>query len=304
MIDPEAFRGRLIIASPIPVDGRGEIHNEGLRRLIDRLGNGPAVGVAVDTLGSRGARLAPDQRARLLAAWREGLGGGRILVALAGVPAEVRRPEEVAASALAMARQAADAGADLILVDPPVALRARPDRDRLILEHHTGVGTTGLPLLVSYRREASGGIAYSPDVLAQLLARREVLGVVVDSFDSIVAFQQVEALARDLAPSKVVVSGEERFLGYSLMSGAGAALVGIGAVEPVLVAGLLDAHASGDLARFLALSAEVDRLARAIVAPPLDGVPLRLLKAMVHADYLPVDSAHDLGASRIMGKPV
>ncbi len=304
MLDPKAFGGQLIVASPIPINGRGEIHFEGVRQLIDRLGGGPAVGVAIDTLGSRGARLASVQRAGLLAAWREGLGAGRILVALAGVPPEVRRPEEVAASALAMARQAADFGGDLLLVDPPVALRGRPERDRLVLEHHAAVAEAGIPLLISYRREASGGLAYGPDVLAQLLARREILGVVVDSFDSIVAFQQVETLARELAPSKLVVSGEERFLGYSLMSGAHAAFVGIGALDPVLVAGLVDAHASGHPARFLTLSEQVDRLAAAIIAPPLDGVPLRLLKALVHAGHLPIDSAHDLGAPRNMGKPV
>jgi 4-hydroxy-tetrahydrodipicolinate synthase len=293
MIGPETLTARLIAAVPLPLDAVGEVHPEGLRRLISTMAASPVDGVAVDTLLGRGTRLAPERRAGLLARWREGLGEARLMIALAGAPPEVRRPLEVFEAAVAMAQQAQRLGADILLVDPPGAIRGRPDRDRLILEYHSEVAQAGLPMLISYRREASGGIDYGPEVLAQLLARPEVLGVLIATLDGIAAFQQVEALARELAPTKRVVSGEERFLGYSLMCGADAALVGMGCASPSRVRDLIDAHFSNDAVRFLKRSGEVDRLARAIFTSPIEGVGLRLLWSLVQGESLPFEAAYD-----------
>jgi 4-hydroxy-tetrahydrodipicolinate synthase len=261
--------------------------------MIEPIASSGMVGVAVGAWVGRGPRLNPDDRADLIAIWREGLRPGQWLVVGVGAPPEVRRPTEVIETALASARQARELGADALLIDPPGAIRGRPDRDRLVLEYHAELTALGLPSLVSYRRESSGGIAYGPDVLAQLLARPEVLGVEVSSGDGITAFQQVEALARELAPGKLVISGEDRFLGYSLMCGADAALVGVGFAHPGLVLDLLDAHTTADAHRFLERSARVDRLARAIFAPPVEGIPLRLLWTLVQGGTLPIEAAHD-----------
>ena len=51
------------------------------------------------------------------------LDAARILIASAGGPPDVRHPDEVVASAVGMARQAADLGADVIMVHPPRAFR-------------------------------------------------------------------------------------------------------------------------------------------------------------------------------------
>ena len=54
-------------------------------------------------------------------------------------------------------------------------------------------------------------------------------------------------------PGKVLITGEDRFLGYSLMCGARAALIGMAAACTGLQAELLRAYWEGDAARFLAL---------------------------------------------------
>ena len=189
--------------------------------------------------------------------------------------------------------EAAGLGADALMALPPGSFRGRPDRDRLVLDYHAAVAEAGLPLLVSYRREASGGVAYGPEILAQLLARPSVLGVEIATFDGIVAFQQVAALVREQAPGKLVASGEERFLGYSLMSGADLAIVGLGAAYPSEAIELIEAHFQGDPARFLQLSATLDALARPIYRPPMDGSTLRLLRALVEAGVLPSEAANE-----------
>ncbi len=128
-----------------------------------------------------------------------------------------------------MARRAADLGADALLVHPPTAFRDRPDRDALILDYHSAAAEAGLPLVAFYLYESAGGITYSPELLAELLGRDEVLGVKIATLDSVMTFQDIARLIEAVAPSKVVITGEDRFLGYSLMCGARAALIGMAA---------------------------------------------------------------------------
>ena len=290
---PERLRGRLIAAIPSPTDEWPGGHLRADHDLVSRLADVPIGGVAVGTMpGGTGRRLW-ESSARELGAWREGLRAGQLLVASAGASPGLRRPLDLFEAALATARKLADLGVDLLVVQPPGAVRGRPDRDRLVLEYHSEVAEAGLPMLVSYRPEASGGIRYGPEVLAQLLARPEILGVEVATIDGIVTFQQVEALVRELSPSKLVVSGEERFLGYSLMCGADSALVGMGCLFPELVLELMEAHFMGDAARFLARNATVDALARAIFAPPPEGIAPRMLLTLVQRGVLPLGAIDD-----------
>ena len=118
-----------------------------------------------------------------------------------------------------MARRAADLGADAILVHPPVAFRDREDRDRLILEYHATIAEVGLPLILFYLYEAAGGISYNLEVLTTLLRAPEVLGIKVATLDSVMTFQDIARLIREDTPNKVLITGEDRILGYSLMCG-------------------------------------------------------------------------------------
>jgi 4-hydroxy-tetrahydrodipicolinate synthase len=285
--------GSLIAVVPTPMDSGGEIHREGLRHLVSWIDRSAPGGVAIGSPIGRGSKLAPDSWIRLVRTWRDGLSAEKLLVASVGATPEVRRPLEVFESARMIASQASREGADVLLVQPPGALRGRPERDRQVLEYHSALAEVGLPLLISYRRESSGGIAYGPEVLAQLLARPEVLGVEIATIDGITTFQQVQALSKELAPDKIVISGEERFLGYSLMSGADAAMVGIGTIAPELVEDLLRAYFEPDPARFLTRSAEVDNLARSIFRSPIEGATLRLLRNLVDQKIIPPEAAND-----------
>jgi 4-hydroxy-tetrahydrodipicolinate synthase len=192
-----------------------------------------------------------------------------------------------------MACQAADLGADALLVHPPVAFRGRADQDRLVLRYHRAVAEAGLPLLLFYLYQAAGGIAYGPHLLAELLARPEVLGIKVATLDSVLTFQEIARLIRTHAPTKVLITGEDRFLGYSLMCGAGAALIGMGAACTALQAAFLQSYWSGAADRFLALNQPIDDLAQHTFIAPMEGYILRMLWCLVHAGVIPAEAAHD-----------
>jgi 4-hydroxy-tetrahydrodipicolinate synthase len=292
-ISVNRIEGRLIPAVPVPFDGDGRVHDVGLERYAAWMAAQPIGGVAVWAHTGRGLLLGEEDGARVLSVWRRILPAGTTLVAATGARADRRDPNEVFAAVRSMARRAAELGADALLVHPPTAFRGLADRDALILDYHSAAAEAGLPLLLFYLYEAAGGISYAPGVLANLLARDEVLGVKIATLDSVMMFQDITRLVAVATPEKLIITGEDRFLGYSLMCGARAALIGMAAACTGIQAGLLRAHVDGDAPRFLALSRAVDDLAQHTFIAPMEGYIRRMLWCLAIQGVIPEGAAHD-----------
>jgi 4-hydroxy-tetrahydrodipicolinate synthase len=287
------LRGRLIAAVPVPFDAAGRVDRAAQGRYVAHMAGKPVDGVAVWAHTGRGLRLSFDQRAEVLRDWRAGLSADRLVIAAAGAPPDANDWSDALARAQAMAHQAAELGAGALLVHPPTLARGRPDEDRLVLEYHDALGRAGLPLVLFYLYEAAGGVSYSAAVLGRLLERPEVVGIKVATLDSVMTYQDVARLVLDRFPEKVLLTGEDRFLGYSLVCGADAALIGMASAWTAPQADLLKSHRDGDAARFLALNARVDAFARATFRAPMEGYVQRMLWCLVHEGVLPASSAHD-----------
>jgi 4-hydroxy-tetrahydrodipicolinate synthase len=290
---------RLIPAVPVPFGPGGELDTAGLDRYAAWMSEQPIGGVAVWAHTGRGLRLSDSDRARVLTAWRRVLPGGRLLIAAAGADPGKRGAAAVLASARAMARRAADLGADAVLVYPPVAFRDQEDCDCLVLDYHVQIAEAGLPLVLFYLYATAGGISYGPELLASLLERPEVLGIKIATLDSVITFQDIARLVRTRAPGKLVITGEDRFLGYSLMCGAQTALIGMAAACTGLQAQLLESYWQGDSERFLALNGAIDELAQHTFLAPMEGYIQRMLWCLVHQGVIPAEAAHDPWGPRL-----
>lgn len=293
MLETDRLRGALIPAVPVPFDVRGNVDEIAQASYARWMSSQPVQGVAVWAHTGRGLRLSESQRASVLECWRRNLTPSQLVVASAGASTDLTSPDNVMIAARKMACQAYEAGADALLVHPPVAFRQHPEQDDLILRYHASVAEAGLPLILFYLYEEAGGVRYGPETLRNLLAMPEVLGIKMATLDSVMTFQDVAGLLASAAPSKVLVTGEDRFLGYSLMCGAEAALIGMGAACTRLQAELLRAHREGRAADFLSLSRAVDDLARHTFRAPMEGYIQRMLWCLVHQGVVPRESAFD-----------
>jgi 4-hydroxy-tetrahydrodipicolinate synthase len=289
----ESLRNTLIPAVPVPFDRGGRIDRDAQLRYAKALAREPIGGVAVWAHTGRGLHLDANERAAVLTDWKAALGGRLPVVAAAGAPPALAEPAEAFASARAMADHAAALGADALLVHPPRFALGRADRDRLIVDYHSELARAGLPLILFYLYEEAGGIPYLPDELCELLALPEVIGIKIATLDSVVTFQDLARLLLERFPDVLLITGEDRFLSYSLMCGARSALIGMGAARTALQAGLLAAYFQGDGARFLRQAAAVDRLAQETFVAPMEGYIQRMLWCLVHDGLLPRDSACD-----------
>jgi 4-hydroxy-tetrahydrodipicolinate synthase len=106
-------------------------------------------------------------------------------------------------------------------------------------------------------------------------------------------YQDVASHIQSRHPDKLLITGEDRFLGYSLRRGAKAALIGMGAVCCDLQAELIAAHFAGKAERFLELSDLVDRLAEVLFIEPMEGYIGRVLYALARLGVIPADAAND-----------
>lgn len=291
------LRGGLIAATPVPFDADGEVHEGGQSSYLRHMAAQPIAGVAVWAHTGRGLLLENEIALRVLRDWREALPEK---VVIAGVGAnDGSSSGNATARTIEMAESAAQLGADALLVYPPTWLRGHIRSDELIVEHHRRVAAVGLPIILFYLYEAAGGIGYSPAVLDELLAFEEVLGIKMATLDSVITYQDVSRQTQARHPDKLFITGEDRFFGYSLMRGASAALIGMGAVCCELQAKLIRAHMDGDAARFLTLSHAVDTLAEVLFVRPMEGYIKRLLWALVHLGVIPLEAANDPWGPRL-----
>jgi 4-hydroxy-tetrahydrodipicolinate synthase len=295
MTTVEALRakltGQLIPAVPVPFDDNGEIARESQRAYVRYLSSQSIGGVAVWAHTGRGLHLTERQRESVLTDWRSIR--DKVVVAGAGGSMTAASDEDYIRSATRMADHAKALGADAILCYAPARFRDRDssDRDRLILRYHESLAAVGLPLILFYLYEEAGGINYSHSLLGELFKLEMVAGIKLATLDSVMTYQDV---ARQMVGnSQLLITGEDRFLGYSLMLGAKTALIGMGAIHANRQKALIDQFHGGRFEEFHQESRAVDRFAQSLFRAPMEGYIKRVLHGLATIGAIDPGHAND-----------
>jgi 4-hydroxy-tetrahydrodipicolinate synthase len=256
----------LIPAVPVPFAGAA-IHTAAQAAYARWMAGQPIAGVAIWAHTGRGRHLSADQRRTVLESWREAL-PDRVLVA--GV------------HDLTTAIEARRGHADALLVYPerndPVAHHARISRE--------------LPVILFHLYAAAGGVDYDDATLDALLDLPNVVGIKVATLDSVMTYQRIASIV-GRHPDKLLITGEDRFLGYSVMLGAQSALIGMGAALTAMQSALLAAAREARWNDFVSLSARCDRFAQATFVEPMEGYIRRMLWALAADGVIPDDACDD-----------
>src|SRR5690348_2494131 len=236
--------GGLIPAVPVTFDREHRFHERAHEAYLSFMSSQPIAGVAAWAHTGRGLLLDDETAERVLRQWRAAV-PDKVLIAGVGAR-NYNTAEEATRATIAMAAAAAEYGADALLVYPPSWLKQHERRDSLIIRYHEQLANLGLPLVLFYLYEAAGGVRYTETVLDELLTLPNVIGIKMATLDSVMTYQDVAVQVRSRHPDKLLITGEDRFLGYSLRRGANAALIGMGAVFTDLQADLIAAHSNGN----------------------------------------------------------
>lgn len=301
----QALAGRLVPAVPVPCRADGSLDAAAQDAYAAWMARQDVAGVAVWVHTGRGLHLSEEIAAAVFSSWRRAL-PDKLVIAGAGARPRSRPSHPgtrltppadpqgltsfVIQATVEMAARARDLGADAILVYPPVLLADIRDRELRMVEVHAALDEVGLPALAFFLYGAAGGCAYSHRMLDRILALPHVAGIKVATLDSPTTFRDIAAR---VPPEKLLITGEDRFLGYSLRLGARSALIGMGAVATQLQAALLSAHVRGQADRFLHLSEACDRLGAVLFQEPVDGYPRRLLWLLAAQGIIPAEATFD-----------
>lgn len=283
------LRGTVLPAVVTPMDARGAVDLRALRGYAERIAAERIGGVAVWAHTGRGLHLSYADRERVLGVWREVVDGP--IVAGVGVPRTVRPADAATAveATVGMAVHAAAIGADAVMVYPLAQLADRPDE--AVACHERVARESGLPVLGFFLHGEAGGYPYPPELIGRLLALPSAVGVKLATLDRAMACQ--DAIRAAEGSGKLVVTGEDRMFGPSLMWGADSALVGIAAARVGLTRAVLDTWTAGDHTGFIRASARLDRFAEVTFHAPIEGYVRRMLWAAVWEGLLPESAAHD-----------
>lgn len=146
-------------------------------------------------------------------------------------------------------RQAADDGADAVLCMPPLSYEA--SRAEILL-HYEAVADAGLPVLVS-NNPAGCQVDLCPSALAEISAMDNVVGVCDFSGDVTKVWKTLA-----LAPGTAVITGGDRIVVDSLLSGACGWIGALPNVFPSQAVQLAELLASGRLVEAEALRCALD----------------------------------------------
>ncbi|MFF8387138.1 dihydrodipicolinate synthase family protein [Streptomyces kanasensis] len=286
------LRGTVLPAVLTPMDTAGSVDLPALRRYAERIAAERVGGVAVWAHTGRGLCLAPADRRHVMTVWRDVLDVP--VVAGAGVPRSERAATQPAAedATVAMAVEAAGLGADAVMVYPMARYGGLPDGvERAVALHERVAAESGLPVLGFFLHAGAGGYPYPPELVRRLLALPSTAGIKIATLDRAVDCQDAVRAAQ--GSGRLVVTGEDRMFGPSLMWGADTALVGIAAARVGLTTAVLDAWTAGDAGAFLRASDRLDRFAEVTFLAPIEGYVRRMMWAAVWEGIIPEEAAHD-----------
>ena len=293
--------GTLVPAVPVPRRSTGAVHDDAQRTYALWMAGQPVSGVAVWAHTGRGLHLDAEARGQVLSTWRTAMPSPALIVAGCGVPlhgaslpSDPRtRTDEVLKRSMAMAEDAREGGADALLVHPPGHLAALPDAPGRVLALHDALAGAGLPLIAFVLYERASGLEYDDALLDDLLSLPHVAGVKLATLDSVMRFQTVARRIAAHHADRVLITGEDRFLGYSLMIGARCALIGMAAARTGMQYALVRAAVANDASALVRLTRACDVFAEATFTEPMEGYIRRMLWALAEDGIVPEEACHD-----------
>ena len=240
----------IFAAATTPFTGAdGGVDVAGFRRNAEFLLDTPLAGLVLFGSTGEGVLVDREERGAMLAAAREML-GERLL--LAGTGAESTR------ATIRLCRDAAEAGADAVLVQPPGFFRSLMTEAALV-DHYTRVADASTVPVVLYQVPVPfRSVELDLPLIARLAMHPNIAGV-KDSSGDVVALQELERACGD---GFAVIVGTAAVLQEALDAGACAGILALAAIAPQECAEIYRLWQSGEreeAARVQGVAAELHR---------------------------------------------
>ena len=242
----------ILAAATTPFDsGTGDVDVAGFRRNAEFLLDAPLAGLVLFGSTGEGVLVPGDERTGLLEAARE-LAGDRLV--LVGTGAESTR------ASIRLAGDAAAAGADAVLVQPPGFFRSLMTPDALF-EHYTAVADASpVPVVLYQVPPPFRSVDLDLELISRLAEHPNIVGV-KDSTGDLPALRQLARIGDEFS----AIVGTAMVLLDALDAGASAGILALAAFAPHECTEVHGRWQAGEREEAARLQAEAARLHRAVV---------------------------------------
>ena len=231
-----------------PLRGRDELDVAGLERLIEHILSGGVAGLFI--LGTTGEGPSLSYRLRRELIQRVCQQVKRRVPVLVGIT------DTAFIESVAVARAAADFGADAVVLAPPYYLpEAQPELQEY-LDHL--VPELPLPLYI-YNMPALTKVTIEPDTLRRAMDNPRIIGL-KDSSGDLDYFKNAAELIRRYRPDWPLLIGPEEKLLATLQLGGNGGVSGGANLFPKLYVQVVEAYRAGNLARAGELQQQIQRV--------------------------------------------
>ena len=227
-----------------PLRGRDELDLTGLERLIEHILGGGVSGLFILGTTGEGPSLSYRLRRDLVERTRR-LVNGR-------VPVLVGITDTAFVESVALARHAADAGADAVVLAPPYYFQEGQPELQEYLDHL--VAELPLPLFL-YNAPGNTKVQFELETVRRAMDMPKIIGL-KDSSKNMTYFRQAAGLLKH-RPDWSLFIGPEELLAEAVLAGGHGGVAGGANLFPRLYVQLCEAARSGDVARAHQLHAQV-----------------------------------------------
>ncbi|HEY5625466.1 MAG TPA: dihydrodipicolinate synthase family protein [Dehalococcoidia bacterium] len=265
----------IIPATVTPMNADGAIEEDGLRRYIKwLLGYEGLKGLAVNMDTGEGPQMTRAERRRVLEVYVEEVSGRVPVLAGIGAPST--------AAAVDLARDAADTGADALVVFPHPVFVGEPLPWRVPYAYHKAIADAAdLPMVIFQLQPALAGVIFSREALLKLASIPNVIAIKEASFDAVQFAETVRVLSDAPKPIQIL-TGNDNFILESFLLGADGALIGFGTIAIAEQIEMVKRVRSDDLAGARQLYDDVVQpLVSVTFAPPVRDYRARMKEALV-----------------------
>ncbi|WP_043829396.1 dihydrodipicolinate synthase family protein [Muricoccus aerilatus] len=268
-------------ASLTPFDRDGTIDDAALRAHLRYLAATPGVhALVVNGHAGETGSLNRAERQSVIRIARAVAGSATGVVA--GIVSEDPR------AACDLARDAADAGADALLLFPPLLFsggaEARPD---MVLRFFEAVSEAAPLPIVLFQLSRPAGLGYSPELLARLLREVPSIIAVKEGSDVVASYEDNLQVLSACGRRVSMLTSNNTWLLASLALGADGILSGIGSVAPGLLAEMHGAMTRGDLVAARRANDRLRPLVRVFYRRPALDMHNRMKTALHLMELLP-----------------
>jgi len=176
------------------------------------------------------------------------------------------------------AKDAAQAGADALLIFPPNSWALGPHPETVLQHHRFVIEACALPIMLYQAPVGAAGMPYKPELLSQLVQLPRVVGIKEGSWE-VATYEANRRLVKRIAPQVAVMASGDEHLLTSFILGSDGSQVSLAVIIPEVIVALETAVKNDDMITARRLHDIIYPLAKAIYGTPPGSFATARLKA-------------------------